>query len=178
MNFQEKISDFVLGNRTISQTPDIALTALNEGIESKSIIILAGMSDRDSPFELQQYFDHALRETKITLPTKLDAARKLVKYYLKQLISAPQETYSILIKLDNKVYKTTQWNITNPELPSTCIGEELGLHHLYTWYRELSDFNDGSRLLYYNDLPRDKQKEQFETRAMEEAHKWLKLNRN
>lgn len=176
MNFKEKLSEFVLGNRTISQTPDMALTAINEGIESESINILAGMSNRDSPFELQQYFDHALTEIEILLPTKLEAAETLLRHYLKKLISNPRDAFSILIEIDNNVYKTTKWRDINPSLSANYVGEELGLQNLYIWYRELSDFNDGSRLSYYNHLPRNKQKEKFESHAVEEAKEWLMLH--
>ena len=48
-------------------------------------------------------------------------------------------------------------------------GEKLGLEHLYTWYRELQDADDGSFLFYYNDFPRDQQIIKFEEELYAEA---------
>ena len=49
------------------------------------------------------------------------------------------------------------------------LGEELGLEHLYTWYRELQDAQDGSALFYYDELPRERQLAKFEEELIEEA---------
>lgn len=53
--------------------------------------------------------------------------------------------------------------------PQTYQGEELGLEHLYTWYRELQDADDGSTLFYYNELPREQQLTKFEEELVSEA---------
>jgi hypothetical protein len=49
------------------------------------------------------------------------------------------------------------------------VGQEIGLEKMYTWFRELQDFEDGSALFYYNELPRKKQKEKFIEKLVVEA---------
>ena len=169
MNFQEKLADYVLGNLTRSHFPDIALTALSLGIESESLLILAGMSDRDNTFELQKYFDGSLRELGISLPNKIEAARLLLNYYLGEMISQPEKAFEVMIEIDNGIYKQVNWLEEFGLKSKKFVGEELGLERLYTWYRELQDFDDNGMLLYYNDLPREKQKEQFLEHLVEEA---------
>ena len=169
MNFIEKIANYRLGNISRSQFPDIAMTALNENIESDSILILAGMSDRDNTFELEQYFNKSLEELNISLPDKLISAKILIRYYLNEIILNQNEVFKIMQIIDNEIYKQVDWvselNISRKEF----VGEELGLERMYTWYRELQDFEDGSMLLYYNDLPKEKQKDKFEEHLIVEA---------
>lgn len=61
----------------------------------------------------------------------------------------------------------------SPDQKVNYVGEELGLEKMYTWYRELQDF-DGGLLFYYNDLPRDEQKKKLEWHLVEEANKLKK----
>jgi hypothetical protein len=169
MNFQEKLANYVLGNLTRSYFPDIALTALNEGIESESLLILAGMTDRDNTFELQKYFEGSLIELAITLPNKTEAAHLLLRYYLGEMISHPDKAFEAMYKIDNDIYHQVDWQQELGVKDKKFVGDELGLERLYTWYRELQDFEDNGMLLYFNELPRDKQKEKFQERLVEEA---------
>ena len=164
MTFKEKIANYVLGNYSISQLPEIALTGLMEGIKSDALIILAGMSGTDNSFEIEQYFNKTLRETKIHIPEKIKAAKIVLRYYLNEILLDPQKAFEIMNIIHDKVYA----NVYQIQ-PKNFFGEELGLEHMYTWYRELQDFSDNSMLLYYNDLPRDEQKTKFEYHLVEEA---------
>jgi hypothetical protein len=174
MNFQQKIADFILANRTTSQHPDIALTGMNQQLESESMIILAGMNQQENSFELEQYFEQMLTELQFERPSKMEAAKTLIDYYLKVMISEPEQAFDLMTKIQNDIDDSFDW----PQQDTTkCLGEELGLEHLYTWYRELQDLEDGSVLFYYNDLPQSEQKKKFKQHLIEEADKWLKANK-
>jgi len=173
MNFQQKLADFVLSNRTTSQHPDIALTGVNQQLDSESMIILAGMNQQDNSFELQQYFEQMLTELQIDLPSKIEAARILIDYYLKIMISEPEEAFKLMTTIQNDIDHSFDWPQQNT---TKYLGEELGIQHLYTWYRELQDFEDGSTLFYFNELPRNEQNKKFKQHLIEEAHNWLKAN--
>jgi hypothetical protein len=174
MNFQEKIANYVLGNLTRRHFPDIALTALNHGVESESLLILAGMSVEDNSFELEQYFKASLKELGIMLPKSLDAAKILLSFYLKEMIAYPENGFEIMSKIDNQIYKQVDWSKVLGKVNKEFVGEELGLEHMYTWYRELQDFEDNGMLLYYNNLPKQEQKEKFELHLISEAKELLK----
>lgn len=175
MNFYQKLADFVLGNRATGQLPDIALTGMYEQYNSESLLILAGMTDKDNAFELEQYFNKMLQELKINLPSKLIAAYILLDYYLKLMVSEPEDAFRIMTKINN-IYRSNNWIESNPELSNNYVGEELGLQNVYTWYRELQDFEDGSKLFYYNELTRPEQKKKFEQHLIQEAENWLSNN--
>jgi len=46
MTFRQQISKYVTGNLTTEQLPDIAVTGLEEGLDTPSLCILAGLSKK------------------------------------------------------------------------------------------------------------------------------------
>ncbi|MNT81730.1 hypothetical protein D3C72_2213530 [compost metagenome] len=73
-----------------------------------------------------------------------------------------------MMKVDNQVYK----NFNGEKY----IGEELHLEHLYTWYREIQDWNDNGILFYYNELNRDEQLLKYKEHLVNEARNALKIH--
>ncbi len=170
MNFIESISNYILENITIEDLPNIGLIALSENISCDSIMILAGMNKIDNPFEIKEYFDNCINELKLQLPSKFEAAQILTKYYLNEIVKNPNQAYDIMITLDNEVYK----KISNDDITKTFIGEELKIESLYTWYREIQDWNDNGIILFYKDLSRYEQRIKFEEHLVIEALNTLK----
>lgn len=171
MNFEQKIANFRLGNLEAGQFPDIAITAINEGLSSESLFILAGMNDRDNTFELRQYFNQSIIELEVILPNLIDSAYILMKYYLHLMIMNPSEAKTNMSVIHNNIYYKLDWKKELNISSTKYVGEELGLHYMYTWYRELQDFEDGTRLAYFNDLAPDLQKKQFISKLIIEAKK-------
>ncbi|MBL7704205.1 MAG: hypothetical protein JNM21_01545 [Taibaiella sp.] len=159
MNFIESLSNYVLENLTTKDLPKIGEIALSEQLESESACILAGMIGKDNSFEIVHYFNSSLKELNMKLPERAAAARLLTKYYLHQIVQNPQHAFEIMIKIDNEIYKKINLDYSNQQY----VGAALKLEHLYTWYREIQDWRDGGRILYYNDLPRQEQLKKFET---------------
>lgn len=174
MNFIESISNYVLENFTVKDLPMIGMIALTENIQSESIYILAGMNENDNTFEILQYFNYSLSELKIVLPSKIESAKILTKYYLGKIVNNPDNAFEIMNKLNNEVYMQMNWDFKNCK--REYIGEELYLEHLYTWYREIQDWNDGAKLLYYDNLTRNEQRIKFQENLVIEANKVLNKN--
>lgn len=165
MNFIESIANYVLANLTTKDLPKIAEIALSEQIESESVCILAGMNEGDHSFEIMHYFNSSLKELRLQMPEPAAAARVLTKYYLHQIVQNPQHAFEIMIKIDNEIYKKINRDHSSPQY----VGEALKLEHLYTWYREIQDWRDEGRILYYNELPREEQLEKFEAHLVAAA---------
>lgn len=170
--FKENIANLVLENVSVSALPKIALTALEDGIESESLLILAGMKENDNAFETEEFYKLALDELNILIPGKLDAGKTLLTFYLENIVSNSDKSYELMIKIDNEVYKKINWEEIST-IEYTYLGEEMGLEKLYTWYREISDWNDQGKLLYHNDLPRNDQRIKFEKHLVNEAENLL-----
>lgn len=74
MTFRQQIAKYVTGNLTTDQLPDIGVTGLEEGLDTPSLCILAGLGKNESPFLIHHYFKLTLEELKIKLPDKRQAA--------------------------------------------------------------------------------------------------------
>lgn len=73
----------------------------------------------------------------------------------------------------NFLYWDVHHEITD-ELPDgKYLGGNLGFEHIFCWLREVWDCRDGSRILYYTDLPRDEAEVKFLIHLKEEAEAWL-----
>ncbi|MBK8242570.1 MAG: hypothetical protein IPK88_04025 [Saprospiraceae bacterium] len=172
MNFKEKISNYILGNISNSQLPEIGLIGLKENLESESLVILAGMNENDNSFEIEEYYKRALAELNFAEPNKIEAAKILLIHYLNKMISNPNQVFKFMSNIDNEIYKQEDWKLIL-KIEAKYLGEEIGLEKLFTWYRELQDWKDESKLLYYNNLPRDEQRLKFEEHLIEEAKELL-----
>ena len=70
MTVKERIAYYSLGFVGEQYLPSIGLQAIKEYYSTENFIILAGMSDKDNPFELREYFSKAIEENKIPIPKK------------------------------------------------------------------------------------------------------------
>ncbi|MFT5250786.1 MAG: hypothetical protein ACI93P_002529 [bacterium] len=170
MEIQFEIAKYVL-NESHESLPNLAYDAMLNGYESESMTILAGMTVQDSMSERIQYFQKGLDELGLKLPQKREAAITLLKHYLTEIIDNPNNSYEYMIRIDNELYKPI---FLEESSTKKYVGEEIGLEKMYTWYRELQDFKDESRLLYYNELPKESQKQKFIEHLTEEANNLLK----
>jgi hypothetical protein len=64
----------VTGCASTSQLSDIAMIGLQEGLDSPSLRILAGLNRNENPFQVEDYFSRTLQELNIKLPNKRQAA--------------------------------------------------------------------------------------------------------
>jgi hypothetical protein len=63
-----------LGKISLHALPDIALQALEQGLDTPSLRILAGLSDHENEFVIDRYFKDTLLELSIELPDRRQAA--------------------------------------------------------------------------------------------------------
>lgn len=134
------------------------------------------MNRNDNLHEIAQYFEHVEIELNIKRYSPLESANILLKYYLSKMINNPDEVYELMNKIHNYIYTNINFEEIETE-DKNYVGSELGLERMYTWFRELQDWEDRSILLYYNNLNRSKQREKFIEELVNEAKSVLiKLN--
>jgi len=172
MNFKELLANYYLGNSSTSKLPEIALQGLKEGYESESLEILAGLSDRDNPHEINHYFELTKNEIDISDEGVRSSVNILLKYYLSRIIAEPHNAFEYMERINWDVY-TNKFTYVLIGSNEKYVGEGLGLQHMFTWYRELQDMEDNGKLFYYNDLPKYKQRMKFLEHLVEEAEKVL-----
>jgi hypothetical protein len=119
-------------------------------------------------------FEAALAEMGVDLPNLDQPVLVTLELYLRAIIEErvpPMAGMAAINELYHDRGDATLWhpNRNRQDDPQEYLGEELGLEHLYTWYRELQDADDPATLFYYTDLPREQQLAKFEEELIAEA---------
>jgi hypothetical protein len=118
-------------------------------------------------------FETALREMGVDLPNVAQGVLVTLELYLRAIIEGRVPPMTGMAAINELYYDRGEAELSHPNRQDNdrqnYLGEELGLEHLYTWYRELQDAADGSTLFYYNELPREQQLAKFEEEVIAEA---------
>lgn len=118
-------------------------------------------------------FEAALAEMGIDLPNLDQPVLVTLELYLRAIIDGRVPPMAGMAAINELYHDRGDAELRHPNRasddPQSYLGEELGLEHLYTWYRELQDAEDGSTLFYYNELPREQQLAKFEEELVSEA---------
>lgn len=118
-------------------------------------------------------FETALAEMGVDLPNRDEPVLVTLELYLHAIIDGRVPPMAGMAAIDDLYHDRRGAELRHPsrqaESPQSYLGEELGLEHLYTWYRELQDAEAGSTLFYYNELPREQQLARFEEELVAEA---------
>jgi hypothetical protein len=138
VTFNQYIADYVAGNLTTSQLPKIALAGLEQGMDSDSLIILAGMSDNDNPFEIEEYFKKALTELEIKFPDKRKAALELAKYYADEIIAGKVDPVDGVNKIIYSALNSYDFLNESKEYAMDSIHFQT-IYGLYWTYDDLSE---------------------------------------
>ncbi len=117
--FQENIAFYVLGMLSSQQLVDCAFAAVEGGLESKSLVLLAGESN-PTIAEVGPLFESSLRELKILKPSKADSQLVAAHYYAKAIVDGQLTPYEGARKI--------WWDISNNiENPSGLLLSFVGL---------------------------------------------------
>ena len=136
MNFRQQISNYVLGNLTTSDLPKTALIGLENGLDSDSLVILAGLNEKDNSFEIDSYFNKAVDELGIQIPDKKTAALEIIRYYADLIKSKQIDSYLGVERIVREVFYKTDFFDNSKEYAYDCIGFER-IYGLYDTCCEL-----------------------------------------
>ena len=156
---------------------------LDQGLDSGSseLAVLAW----SKPSELGDaglIFDAALKELGVRFPDVETSLLKSVHIYLDAIVNnriSPMAGMAALDDLhrdhyDNGGEPLSEALVCHPKRnvddPTRYTGQELGLEHLFTWYREFQDAQDmDESTWYYNELPFEQQLAKFDEELIAEA---------
>ncbi len=85
MTFAESTAAYVLRILPPESLPAVCVVALEAGLDSASLAVLAGESARSDPSELRALFEAAIRELGLPLPSPIEAAEVLKRHYATQV---------------------------------------------------------------------------------------------
>lgn len=120
--------------------------------------------------EIGPLFEEVMTELEIIEPLEIDAINIIITLILKKIVKK---------KINADVGASfLYWEIHNKllsEFPDKqYVGDRWGLENIFCWLREIWDCRDGSMLLYYTNLPRNKAEMKFMTHLYKEAKTLLK----
>ena len=140
MNLEQSAAAFVIGVLPPERLPDVAVSALESGLDSRSLATLAGTPARANPDDLRALFAQALRELQLRLPSALEAAALLKQYYAAQVAARdlpPREGARLIVE---RIFH----QIDDLLPPGAYLGESFGIAQLVGLFYNYDDvpFND------------------------------------
>jgi len=91
MNFEQLIAKYVSGNLPLDQIPEISLVAFEEGYDSPSLWILAGLEKSEDGYIKEKYLKLALDEMGINFINKREATLTYLNAIAEDVISGKSE---------------------------------------------------------------------------------------
>jgi hypothetical protein len=164
----EAYSLFKLGKLSSDKIVSLANLWLENNIFANSLVHLFGIS-KPIMSDVAPFFEKAMKELKVNKPTNLEAAKILIEITLRKIVENKLDPVEGASFLYEEIYHT----LTNEIPDKKYVGDNLGLEYIFCWLREIWDCRDGSRLLYYADLPRSEAEVKFIEHLVEGAEKWL-----
>lgn len=138
MNFRQQIAKYVTGNLTTDQLPDIGLKGLEEGLDTPSLSILAGLSKDENPFQIEHYFKLTLDELKIILPNKRQAAIEYAFAIVDEILEGKKDVIDGTREIRYKAIDSYDFFSESKQYCYDSIGFESA-YGLFDSYEELSN---------------------------------------
>jgi hypothetical protein len=168
MEPNEAYALYILNNLNSNKIVELANTWILTGLFTDSLNDLCWEKDLDM-YVVAPMFEKLMEELNISPLTRLEAAKLIIEIILTKIIHKEIEP-----EVGGSFIYNYVWGEVEGEYPVIkYVGDSLGLEHIFCWLREIWDCRDGSKILYYTDLPRNQAVKKFEEHLIEEAQNWL-----
>src|SRR5690606_29447002 len=167
MNFRQQIAKYVTGNMTTDQLPDIGVTGIEEGLNSPSLYILAGLSKNESPFQIDHYFKLTLDELNIKLPDKRQAAIEYAMAIVDEILDGKKD---VIIGTREIRYKAIDSYDFFSESKQYCY-DSIGFETAYGLFDTFDELSNAERL-WQTEETIEQLMTETKTELFEELQKW------
>jgi len=158
---------------TTIQLPEIGLLGLQEGLDSESLIILAGLNKNDNPFVIQKYFDKTIEELNIELPEKRQAALIYAIGLIEEIEKGKLEIIKGVYELKNNAIDSYDFFGESDKYCYDSIGLEK-FFGLFDDYFEIEECGD-----LWNEKKKGKLTKEVKSELITELFKWKdKIEKN
>lgn len=154
------------------QLPELAMQGLMEGMESESLVVLAGMSKYDNAFEIQEYFEKSLLELKIDLPNKRQAAIIFALGLIEEIEKGKLDLIKGIYKIKNAAIDSYDFIDESDKFCYDSIGFEI-IYGLFDEYFEVVECGDK-----WNKEKKGKLSEKIKSDLFNELLKWKEIMEN
>lgn len=126
---------------TTDQLPEIGITGLEEGLDTPSLCILAGLGKNENPFQIEHYFKQTLEELKIILPNKRQAAIEYALAIVDEILNGKKD----IIKGTREIrYKAIDSYDFFSESKNYCF-DSIGFETAYGYFDTFEDISNADR---------------------------------
>jgi hypothetical protein len=173
MKFRKHLILFVIEKISVSQLPSVGLIGLEEGFNSSSLNILAGLN-KDEPYSVKiEYFEKALYELNIKLPNKREAVIEYAILIIEEILNGKMELIEGISEIKCNSIDKYNFFDNNKVYRYDSIGFEL----IFSLYVEHSDL-----IIAEEQFLKDKSNKELlteiENELMYELKKWIEYLKN
>lgn len=168
MDFSIALAWFENGSIGIRQLPDVALSALEQGYDSPSLRILAGLSDIEDAWKIEAYFSATLRELALTLPEKRCAALLVAKAISEECISGNRPVFEGVQKLLDEVINRYPFEQKNKKYAY----DGIGFNEVYGLFDSLDELPFEAAWPWQKPIPYAAQVAALEQELLLSLHNW------
>jgi hypothetical protein len=172
MNFRQELTAYAAGDRTADQLPVIAMAGLEEGLDTPSLRILAGMDKSDNPFEIEKYFKQMLDELHIELADKRQTALDYALVIVDQILTGDED----VITGTHNIFTVALAKYPFEKETRRYVYDSIGLEKIYGLLDTYSDISEA-------DIPWHKKKtnqelmDEVRVELLVELKKWAQVAR-
>lgn len=167
MNFKQLLAKYVIGNITTEQLPKLAVVVLEDGLQSPSLCILAGLSKDESPSLIEHYFKLTLEELNIVLPNKREAAIEYALTIVDEILAGEKEIISGSRELVYKAIGAYDFYSESKQYSYDSIGFEKA-YGLFDTFEELNKADKP----WQKEKTNEELMEEAKAELLEELRKW------
>jgi hypothetical protein len=150
MNFKEHLANYVLGRYGYSDLIQVAIAGLLDGYESTHLAILAGENEKSfNVHDLNRYFELALNELNIKLPSSQQAAKTMVAYWITQIFNGDVFPIEGIRHIIYDVYHSGRLDLKDSQYAGDALDIEC-LYGLYYAYDDLNEFSTDPEYARYS----------------------------
>ena len=170
--FSERCAGIQSNLFEIRDFPVYAIEAMVDWLNSPKLILLAWLESNTSSNDILPLLKDAMNELGIGELTLLDSSKLLIWAYIRNINLGYIDPFDWMINIDYL------YNQIQDLLPySQYLGWNLWLEHIYTWYREIQDWEDNDDTnFYFTELPRDEQRNKFLSELVREIQEFILKN--
>lgn len=171
MTFTQNIARFVAGDISLRAMPHAALQALEQGLDTPSLRILAGLSYGENDFVIERYLSATLQELTIELPTKRTAAIEVGIAIAEEISEGKIEIFDGVKNIRDRAINAYPFF---DETDKYCY-DSIGFEKVYGLFDTIDDLRDAGSNQWDENKTNQELEQELIADLLNEIRAWIKL---
>ncbi|HWK07855.1 MAG TPA: hypothetical protein VNS58_29705 [Puia sp.] len=174
MTFRQNIARFVTGAIGLRSMPAIALLAMEQGLDSPSLHILAGLSVTENEFVIDKYFKDTLSELSIGLPDKRKAAIEVGLAIADEIFENKRSIFQGVKDIKEEAIDAYPFY---EETKHYCY-DSIGFEKVYGLFDTIDDLRNAGSTQWQTDKTNQELEQELTKNLVTELKQWSVLMKN